>query len=253
MNPGAIAKNIEFRLPLHGRIRTGTKTSKGYPTKLQTFRLTSSDRNAIEEVATAYGGEVKAWENQHNPEWEVITQVKEMDVILPPDPLAGPTWEFWTKGGLQFSCDGEMCEKRVTTPDGPDWDEVPCLCKENKQAVCKPKTRLKVLLPDVSLGGSWMLTTGSLYAAMELPSMVRLVNMVYSATLTPARLVLEARTSVSNGETKKYNVPLLRTRQSITELQASEKLLGLPAVQLATKLAELEASTDIVEGEIVDE
>tara|TARA_R110000824_G_scaffold3357_4_gene15886 strand:- start:16736 stop:17455 length:720 start_codon:yes stop_codon:yes gene_type:complete len=232
MSPGKQIANIEFRLPLHGRIRTGIKGPKGWPESIKTFRFTSSDKQAIDQIAGVYGGTPKPWANGKDPEFEVITQSKDLNVILPPDPLSGPTWEFWQKGGKLYDCDGVTCDVRVQGPDGPDWDEQPCLCEANSKRVCKPTSRLKVLLPDVDLGGAWMLATGSFFAAVELPGMVQLVQMIHSATLTPARLVLEARTAVKDGKTKHFNVPVLRTKSTIVELMSMNEMNGIGSEDL---------------------
>ena len=42
-----------------GRIRMGEKGSKGQPTRLETWRLTSASRDLLESAAKVYGGEVE--------------------------------------------------------------------------------------------------------------------------------------------------------------------------------------------------
>ena len=45
------------RTPEHGRIRLGVKTERAMKS-LDTFRFTSPDKEAIEQIADAYGGDV---------------------------------------------------------------------------------------------------------------------------------------------------------------------------------------------------
>ena len=160
--------------------------------------------------------------NGKNPEWEVITEASEIPIVLPPDPIDGPIYEFWKGGGKLFECDRVTCIKTVSSPEGPEYQHVPCLCLENEKNVCVPMTRLNVLLHNVPLGGAWQLRTQSRNAAHELPAMIEIVKMMYAKTLTPARLAIEPRTSKGGGQTKHYVVPVLRSGSTLFELQAQQ-------------------------------
>ena len=48
------------RAPEQGRIRLGVKTERAMKS-LDTFRFTSLDKSAIEQIASIYGGVVKPW------------------------------------------------------------------------------------------------------------------------------------------------------------------------------------------------
>ena len=52
---------IEHRPTELGRIRLGDKSPKGLPTKIETWRLTSANKAALEAAAAIYGGTVEAW------------------------------------------------------------------------------------------------------------------------------------------------------------------------------------------------
>lgn len=222
-----VAQNIQYQLPTHGRIRLGTKNEKGWPISLKTFRFTSSDEGAIEAIANEFGGTPKPWQNGRNAEYEVITEAKEINVVLPPDCVEGPIWEYWQKGGKLFDCDGQECIKTTSGPDGPEYERVPCLCDANDKLVCKPTTRLRVLLHNVPLGGAWQLTTGSLIAASELSGMIEVVQLMYNKTLTPAKLAIEPRSSSVGGQTKHYVVPVLRSGSTMLELEEKKAPLSL--------------------------
>jgi len=219
------AVDIEYSLPVHGRIRVGTKNEKGWPISLKTFRFTSSDQSAVTTIADEFGGVVKPWKNGKNSEWEVITEASEIPVVLPPKPIDGPIWEYWSKGGKLFDCDGETCIKTSTGPDGLEYESVPCRCKAENKLVCKPQTRLRVLLHNVALGGCWLLNTGSKMAASELQAMVQVVELMYNQTLTPAKLAIEPRSSASGGQTRHFVVPVLRAGATLVQLQQQQQAL----------------------------
>src|SRR4051812_8068743 len=86
-----------------GRIRTGIRTgARKLPEKLDTFRLTSSSRELIERAAEAYGGEARPWENG----WEVVTEARSLDIVVPPGQVVTQWYELWTGGGCLRRCDG---------------------------------------------------------------------------------------------------------------------------------------------------
>jgi len=225
MTPNREIQGLVYRLPKHGQIRIGKKTEKGYPTSLKHFRFTSPDRSAIEAVAAEYGGSVSSWMNGKNPEWEVLTEASEIAVMLPPDPIVGPMFEFWKQSVRLFECDRVTCTKVVNGPEGPEYQHVPCRCLDEGKDVCTPTTRLNVLLHNVPLGGAWQLRTGSRAAAEELPGMVQVVQLISQRTMTPARLAIEPRTSKGLGKVKHYVVPVLRSGSTLAELMKQQQEL----------------------------
>lgn len=203
---------MQQRLPEHGRIRIGEKGGKGQPQKIEVFRFTSVDKNAIEQIAELYGGTVKVWEQQ----WEVKTEAKEIPIVLPPDPLGGtPVYELWSKGGCQRRCDGEVCQVPTQTADGAEMVGVPCICSKDEALACKPKTRLNVILPEVTFGGSWRLESGGWNVAQEMPGMIGLIYEMQSRGFQRAILALEPRKSVFAGQTRKFVVPVVRPSVSV--------------------------------------
>src|SRR3954468_13623690 len=90
----------DSRMTEHGRIRFGVKTGKAMKA-IDTLRFTSPDKAAIDELAKLYGGTVKAWSDDKSAvknQYEVITQAREIDVVLPPGSLSS-WYELWTGGG----------------------------------------------------------------------------------------------------------------------------------------------------------
>jgi hypothetical protein len=199
-----------------GRIRTGysrpnPKGGRPIPVRSKTFILTTHSRDYATAAATLYGGNVEAWTPQNTTiaQYRVITEATELRAILPAgDPLSQAN-EMWTGGGCARRCDGEteqlsrqpcICLARY----GEDWH----LRKPDE--VCRPTSRITVMLPDLPDLGVWRLETKSYYAA---DAMAGGVDTVLQATdgrgLMPVRMWIEQRKSVRNGETKNYPVVMV--------------------------------------------
>ena len=208
------------RTPEQGRIRLGVKTERAMKA-LDTFRFTSLDKAAIEQIASIYGGVVKTWTppRSKQEQWEVITTTSEIRVYLPPHSI--DVWyEAWSGGGCQRRCDGVTAEVPLQTPDGMDIDTVPCLCETENSMACAPYTRLRVVLPDVRFGGVWRLESKGWNAANEMPGMAGMMEQMQAIGLAECQLVLEKRTKVSGGQTKHFVVPRLTMDASPQEIMA---------------------------------
>jgi hypothetical protein len=231
---------VERRLPEHGRIRIGEKkmSAKGkpYPTKIDTFRFTSADREALGEIAALYGGTVTTWDGQPG-QHQVKTAAKEISVVLPPDPLGGtPIYEMWSGGGCVRRCDGEICLLPTNTASGAEMVETPCICAQKEALECTPKTRLSVILPDIRFGGAWRLESGGWNVAHEMPGMVDMIRTLQDRGLSRALLALEERESKFAGKTRQFVVPVLRPAMSVDRMLSGEgRLQALaPASQAPT-------------------
>lgn len=204
--------DLQRRLQEAGRIRLGDKGPKGNPRKLETFRLTSSDRTLLDRVGHLYGGTVSPWTAQPG-QYEITTEASALDVIVPPSAMAFSQWyETWSGGGCVKRCDGQ-------------WDSIrdaACSCNPETRE-CTPHTRLSVLLRDLPSIGVWRLETQGYYAATELLAAVELIQTIGNAgTMLPARLRLETRTVKRLGQgTKKFVVPILDVVATVPELLAA--------------------------------
>jgi hypothetical protein len=156
-------------------------------------------------------------------------------------------YEKWGSGGKQRTCDGEFCTVPVEDPEGGHLDEADCVCavegwtpsnaKDVKAGACVVTTRLKVVMPELPGAGIWLMTTGSIMAAMELPAQVSLLQaMAQNNMIVPAVLAIEAREHKRTDEKfmRKYHVPTIRIRESLSALAAGRGGLlphsGSPAV-----------------------
>lgn len=196
--------DLQRRLAEAGRIRIGQQVSangKRRPEKLTTFRLTSSDRNRIEQAARLFGGTPQPWQAPAGNQWEVVTEADSLNVIVPPSDMAfSQHYELWSGGGCQRRCDGRY----DSISDGP------CLCDpENRE--CNIHTRLSVMLRDLPGLGVWRIDTSGYYAAVELQGAVEVVQLAAGrGQMLPARLCLEQRMVKRVGQgTRRFAVPVL--------------------------------------------
>lgn len=268
------------RLPEMGKLKFGDQTeitsgaNKGKPRArvLDTWRIMSANRDALERLAERYGGKIIKSRNSkaHHP-FELTTESDVLDVLLPPDPLGDtPIYEKFGPKGLERQCDGERCQRTTIDPaddGGLMVDEVPCICfplieKANatggtvrRTDVCAQTTRLSVMFADIEFGGVWTMLTHSELAGDELPGMVALIQQQVGTGLAHAKLRISKRSS--RGGTKKFNVPVLHPAASLNEMMAGAGVLTpASAGQLvAPTYAELPAAVteeDVVDAVVVD-
>jgi hypothetical protein len=198
-----------------GAIRMGCKIKTDYkdkngkpiyrPTKLDRFRITSPTRSKIEQVAARFGGEVKPWDGHYGPEWEVIISSDELPVFVPRQNI-DPNYEYWTGKAKSRLCDGAVERKRGQA----------CLCRQPNNhehrfskgicmlcgvdqswsgpdhvhdfdvagkcsvcgcgRICKPTTRLSLMIHGINGLGYWKLESHGFNAAMELPALAGVIG-----------------------------------------------------------------------------
>ena len=223
--------NLQRKLTEIGRIRLGAKGAKGAPTKLETFRLTSKSKDAIDAAAEVYGGTVSIWNGPDGQEFELVTEAKSIDVVVPPGQALSQWYEMWSGAGCQRRCDGET----ETLSGGP------CLCPTDQTTrseqsargqACRPTTRLSVILPQVRSVGIWRLETHGYHAATELAGIAELLERVSANDrYLPATLRLEPRSSKKGGKTSRYVVPVLEVGATVQEAIAASAGTEVPQVE----------------------
>ncbi len=197
--------DLQRRLAEAGRIRIGQQVDTGNgrkrPEKLATFRLTSPDRNRIEQAARLFGGTPQQWQAPAGNQWEVITETDSLNVIVPPSDMSfSQHYELWSGGGCQRRCDGRY--NSIT--------DSPCVC-DPEHRECNIHTRLSVMLRDLPGLGVWRIDTSGYYAAVELQGAVEVVQLAAGrGQMLPARLCLEQRMVKRAGQgTRRFAVPVL--------------------------------------------
>lgn len=231
--------SLPSRYPELGRIRLGSKGPKGEPRKGKTLRFSSDDDVVLLALADQLGGEVKPWlDDKAEQAFHLTTESASVPVLLPPDPI-DTTYEKWGSGGIAKRCDGEMCLQPFQSPDGGHMVESPCACiaaglvpgdrDDQKKGACQVTVRLRLIIPSVPGLGAWLCTSHSIYAAMELPGQVELLQaMSGRGRLVPADFAIEPRTEKKPWEKYKrdYIVPVLRVRASLAQLMSGQPIMG---------------------------
>jgi hypothetical protein len=181
---------------------------------LSTFRFTSVRRDLLDTAAELFGGTVREW----NSQWEVITEVDRLDVLVPPEDVSfSQWWETWSAGGCTRRCDG-VRESITDTA-------CPCLAEGNR--VCEPITRLSVILPAFATFGVWRVETSSWYAAGELQSSVGLALQLAERTgsLAAATRAIDRRVVKRPGDPpRRFVVPVLDVQ--LAPVGSSTRTLG---------------------------
>jgi hypothetical protein len=247
--PGTtLAFQQQFR-PI-GRIRTGMQVEyekngrKGKrPGRLDTFRLTSADVRMLERAAEVYGGTVVEWpEAPDGDALQLVTEARELDVLVPGGQPLSQWYEMWGAGGCLRRCTGE----EETLSGGP------CLCPADpgdrtelaaKGDACKPTTRVNLLLPDMDLG-AWLLVSHSYYAAVELPPVISLLAGMATQTSRPVAAKLwidQRRIKRPNQPPKEFSVPAIRTGVTWLDLIAAGGDVERPALATGRVAAQLPA------------
>lgn len=218
-----------------GRLRLGEKavasSGKPYPKSLDTWRLTSPNRQLLEAAVAAYGGVVEPWEQQ----FQVVTTMATLPVMVPPQSIR-QDMELWSKGGLVRRCDGETA--RITTDKEGTVVEQPCVCAhvdaDSDEPTCKPSTLLKFWLPDLPGLGVWVLSSTGWNVASELAADVELL----AGKNVRASLTIDHRERKVAGQSKRFVVPVLEIPLSLSELLGSENV-SLPTSVAAPPVAAL--------------
>lgn len=225
--------NIQMNLREVGRIRTGdrTQTAKGTaPRKLDHFRFTSDDAQLLALVADRYGGDVEAWDDQ----WQVYATAERIPVMIVPHlrPIT-QWWEAWTGGGCTRRCDG-------------NWELIAnteCICAVNDDRICKPTTRLQLVLHEIPGLGTWRLETHGYYAAVELGGTLELITQLALATGDPVygHLRLTQRSQQTPGQpTRRFAVPTVDVNVTVPQL-AAQVAAGPPTAIDGANSARLQA------------
>jgi hypothetical protein len=175
------------QLPRLGKIRLGIKkkSSKGveYPSETPWFVVP-------EEVEAVYGNEPV--------ELDIMLPVEDPEVFFP-QKLA----MYGSGTGLKCHGNGETA-KRLT--EQGEWIDHKCPCEhyksdENPKGACTEQSSLMVLLPKVSMGGCYQITTGSFHSTKTLNSALDYIRaLVGRLALIPMKLRRVPRETHNDGK-----------------------------------------------------
>jgi hypothetical protein len=230
---------LQPRLRELGRIRLGHRVEgqdgKLRPQALDSFRFTSRSQRLIEAAATRYGGQPEPWQPpEGQPQFQVVVDVDEIDVHVPPVHQLSQAYELWKAGGCQRRCDG-MYE---------ELSDRPCLCPDDHQeraalasagAACQITTRLNVIVSELPDLGVWRVESHGWHAASELAGVAAVLDLAAATNrLLPARIRIDRREIKRPGEPRKrFVVPIVELLQplaAVLEQAGAGSLPGAPAV-----------------------
>jgi len=246
--------DIQRRLARTGAIRLGNQVPTGgvdrngkakmRANKLQEFRITSPYRDVVEAAAQRFGGTVRPWVSPTGPEWEVYTAVRQLPVLVPSQRI-DPNYEAWGNRIRTRICDGAT-ERLRKTPClckrwdnhehkysrgtcmfcglAQNWDGAPhehlfelgacvvCGCRR----VCKPTTRVSVMLRGINADGVFKVESHGINAAQGLPAYAEIIaetpvplpGILVMRKVDQMRLVVDA--TGERAETRQFWVPELR-------------------------------------------
>lgn len=208
------------RLPRLGKIRLGMKvrnqSGKEYPTETEHFVCPL-------EVTAVYGEEPT-----------------ELEVMLPsddPEQVFVQKYAMYGAGsGLKCHGNGEQAERY--NEQTKQWDVISCTCPnlksdENPRGACTPQSHLMVMLPKVSMGGCYQITTRSFHATVGINSSLDLIRALAGRiALVPLKLRRVPTVTQYNGTKKTHyilNLILDASLPQIAELRQNPEHLLIPA------------------------
>lgn len=217
-------------LPKLGKIRLGvTKTKDGreYPSEVDYFvfdpdeAITPDERKSlIERFHARYGERAVILDNV------VFASVDREEAF-------SQSIEWWGQGKRLCHGDGEEAE-RLDRSTGEWRPHEPCAnsgqCPEwNSGKQCQFITRLRVMLPEISMAGYFQLDTGSKYSSANLRDCINLLELlfgqIHGIPLTLARVPQKIE---FEGKANTHYIVHLRApnlpQQALRELVASNKL-----------------------------
>jgi Recombination directionality factor-like len=172
-----------FRIRL-GEART---SSRSKPVALDgRIRITSRSPEVIDAIAKHYGGVTSAWKEQH----QLIFDGDSLKIVVLPGDACVGWWEQWAQRASMPVCT-HRCDGTTNHQTGG-----PCSCppiderlKAKGDGVCRPTTRLWVMLPDVQVIGAGRLETRGRIAAETFPQSVMVLQEALNrGELIPATL-----------------------------------------------------------------
>jgi len=253
----------DVRMPEAGRIRIGVKTGNAMKS-IDTFRFTAIARDNIDQLAALYGGDVVPMndpKSQHK--WQVITPTNSISIYLPREAFS--TWyELWEGSGRVRQCDGVTAT--ISTREG--YEPTPCPCHASNKMLCRPVSRLNVIIPDISFAGVWRLETKGWNAMAELPGMIDIVQALNDqGQLVRATLSVQKRTQTTPAGKKNFVVPTislpftpeqaLTGQGSVAAITTGPTLPALNSGDLstvqATPVSVRATEDDIIDAEIIED
>ena len=210
---------VTLRLPRLGKIRLGikklsAKSGKEYPVETDYFVVPK-------EVQALYGPEPK--------ELPVMIPTENEEMFLRQYyAVYGSSQKLWCQG------DGETAERRTFKTVGNEQvaagiEKMACPgpddCDFAKEKGCKARTDLMVILPEVSMGGCWQLSTGSTVSDIDIRSGLEMARTMVGRIAWIPMLLERTPVKIPDPKTGKMN-----THHTVRLIPAID-LKSLPALR----------------------
>ena len=179
------------RLPRLGRIRLGLKVQYGMKEGVPLMGPTETDYFVCPpEVQEVLGPEPR-----------------ELTIMLPSDDahqIFPQNLAWFGSNGLK--CTGNMEEAERLNPETGDWETRACPCEQyksdaNPKGQCTESGILVVILPDVSMGGTYQIRTGSYHSVVDINSGLEFVRaLIGRISMVPLKLRRVARETHNDGK-----------------------------------------------------
>lgn len=215
-----------------GEIRIGDSVvvegKKGrQPRRLRTFKFTVPTEAMARKVAGLYGGDVIPWDRKEG-HFAVVTARSAVEVYVPVrGTVTDSMMELWDGPVRKRWCDGRT-ERMSGGPCKcpPDRAERDRLSKLLHPEACKPRTKIRVTIPELPGLGQFQLSTGSVNALEETGDASKVMEVFRDAdgAWVPAVLRIEWRQRV--GDASPYPVPVLEIGASLVQLARHELPAG---------------------------
>ena len=179
------------RIPLLGRIRLGLKHQKVRPDKSVVEYPTETDYFVVPP-------EVEAVVGPQPRELTVMLPSEDVNTIFPQN-LA-----LFGSAGLK--CTGNMEEAERLNEQTGEWEKRSCPCEflktdENPKGHCTESGTLVVILPEVSMGGTYQIRTGSYHSVVDINSGLDFVRaLIGRISMVPLKLRRVARETHNDGK-----------------------------------------------------
>jgi hypothetical protein len=234
------------RLPLLGKIRLGikkksTKTGNEYPAETDYFVCP-------EEVKAVFGDEPKSL--------KIMIPINDIDSVFP------TSYTYYGSGkGVKCKGDGELA---WFVNDSGDMEERSCPCEklDQEKGGCKQVGRLLFMIPSVSVGGVYQISTSSYNSIIDIQSGLAFVEAM-AGRFSMVDLELRREPTETHYDGKKqthYTIRLTLPKDfSINDLQRLQlsgnqqiysTMLALPEPVEENPVYD---AADAVDGDIVDE
>lgn len=189
-------KAIKPKSEIVGRFRAGRQL-QGRPMSLDTWRVTTGDPEVAQAIADTFGAKEgpQKWDTKSDEVFEVITEVDEVNIIIPSEKCISSEMVLWGRKGKVRSCDG------VTMADGS-----PCVCPSDfserieaakNGTACEPSIGYLFKLADLPDIGSFRFQTGSWTVARYVSDYEEQLASIGGPAV--ATLALESRTRKATG------------------------------------------------------